>query len=265
MFDSNTIGNSLSKLGKAISGIKNKGQQALEYIISTGEDFDIKLDIIGEEKIVMENDITDNYVETNVAYQDHISVKPTTYTLTGEVGELVWYRKDENESILQALPTKLTSISTFVPPVTGTVSSVRDKVMKISNFLDSADNFLNRMSKLSDKKTMQEQIFEKIKAKRDERALLNIKTPWTELKNYAITRCEFNQPDDSKDKTTISITFKEMRLTSISAVPFNAKKYRGMEQVLRSPKTEKGKTTGLEKKIDLKKYLKGEINLLEGL
>lgn len=255
-----TIGSILdkSKLQKSVLGIQNKLEQAGKYILDIGEEFDIKLDIVGNERITMENDVTDHYVETNVSYQDQISVKPLIYTLSGEIGELVWYRKDKSESLIGSLPTKLTSIATFVPPVSKKVSQVRDKAMKVANFLDSADNFLNRMSKLSDKKTMQEQIFEKLLVKRNLRSVVNIKTPWAELKNYVITRCEFEQPEDSKDKTNITITFKQIRVTSVGTVPFDEKKYRGQEAlVMRSPKVEKGQTTGKDVKLDVNTLKKG--------
>jgi hypothetical protein len=234
----------VDKLVKSVGGLKKKGEQFLSYALDFGEDFEIKLDIVGEEHLVMENDITDNYVETNVAYQDQISVKPILYTITGEVGELVWYRKDAVESLLYSLPSKLTSVASFLPPTTKTVNSIRNKVIKVSNYIDSADNFLNRMANLSDVDSMQQKIFNKIKEKRDSRGIVNIKTPWGDLKGYAITKCEFSQPERTEDKTIISITFKEIRLTELKPVKFDAKKYKGIENLLRQPLSEKGRTTG---------------------
>lgn len=239
-----SLSDSLNKLQKSVKGIQGKIEQGFEYFIDIGEPFDIKLDIVGDEKISMENDITDNYVETNVSYQDQISVKPITYTLSGEVGELVWYRKDESESLLGSLPTKVTQIATFVPSLSKKVSQVRDKAMKISNFLDSADNFLNRMSKLSDKKTMQEQIYDKLLKKRNSRGIVNVTTPWGKLTNYAITRCELTQKAESKDRTFVTITFKQIRPVFITTVPFDSKKFRGMDLLRNSPKVENGLTTG---------------------
>ena len=91
---------------------------------------------------------------------------------------------------------------------------------------------------------MQEQIFDKLLKKRNTRGIVNIKTPWGELKNYAISRCELTQPDDSKDKSLVSITFKQIRPVSISEAFFDDKKYRGMEVLRQSNKIEKGLTTG---------------------
>ena len=54
----------------------------------------VKLDIIGEQTLSFDTDSTDNYVESNLAYQDQISLKPMIYTIQGEVGELVYYEKD---------------------------------------------------------------------------------------------------------------------------------------------------------------------------
>ena len=102
---------------------------------------EIKLDIIGDETLVFENDVTDNYVENNVAYQDHISVKPFIYTVRGTVGDLVYYKNNNKESFLEAVPEKLTAVASFIPSTTEKVNSIRNKAIKISNFVNSVDNF----------------------------------------------------------------------------------------------------------------------------
>ena len=40
----------------------------------------------GEESITLDADITDHFVESNVALQDHIARRPVTYSVTGYIG-----------------------------------------------------------------------------------------------------------------------------------------------------------------------------------
>lgn len=47
-------------------------------------------DIIDDESCSVEASITDNYVESNYALQDHVAVKPRIYRLKGYIGESVY-------------------------------------------------------------------------------------------------------------------------------------------------------------------------------
>lgn len=57
-------------------------------------------DYIDDESCTVEAAITDNFVETNYALQDHIAIKPKIYRLRGCVGELVYKNKFDWTSLL---------------------------------------------------------------------------------------------------------------------------------------------------------------------
>lgn len=177
---------------------------------------ELGFDIIGEETLTMNSDVTDYYVEGNISYQDQISLKPIEYKISGEVGELVYYKKDETNSLLEAVPEKLTAIASFIPPTTKSVNQIRNKTIKIANFVNSLDNIANRLGKLNETENKQQQAVRKLYNYWKNRIPINIRTAWRNLENYVITDLSFTQ-GNTVDKTKISITFKEFRLLYTSA------------------------------------------------
>jgi hypothetical protein len=72
------------------------------------------------EQVRLENEITDHYVESNYAIQDHIARKPVTITLTGLVGDY-FYSIHEIEDKLALITPTLTLVKTFLPEITSVV------------------------------------------------------------------------------------------------------------------------------------------------
>lgn len=63
-----------------------------------------------EDNIKMQCDITDQYVEDNTSIQDHIGIKPLTFTLRGKIGDLV-YNAFSDSSLADDLYNNITSAS----------------------------------------------------------------------------------------------------------------------------------------------------------
>lgn len=220
---------------------------------------DLKLDIIGDETLNADCDVTDHYVESNIAYQDQITLKPKTYTINGEVGELVWYQRDKSAQVLGQVAQKLEGVISFLPTRSSGFNQMKKTVMKASQWVDTASNAVTKLSTLvgtakaltglgalniKQSLTHQEQSYILLIAMRDNRTPLSIRTPWGVLKGYVITNLEFKQPKESKDKTLITITFKEFRTTKITTTPFDEKKYQGNAAFENQPKVDQGKTSG---------------------
>lgn len=220
---------------------------------------DLKLDIIGDETLNADCDVTDHYVESNIAYQDQITLKPKTYTINGEVGELVWYQRDKSAQVLGQVAQKLEGVISFLPIRSSGFNQMKKNIMKASQWVDTASNAVTKLSTLvgtaealtglgalniKQSLTHQEQSYILLIAMRDNRTPLSIRTPWGVLKGYVITNLEFKQPKESKDKTLITITFKEFRTTKITTVPFDEKKYQGNAAFENQPKTDQGKQQG---------------------
>ena len=242
---------------KAINALDNvKSHISSYFIVPTGKkgtleytNAELKLDIIGEETLTADSDVTDHYVESNIAYQDQISLKPKIYTIQGEVGELVWYQKDPNQQVIGQVAQKLEGVISFLPIRSKSFNQMKSKAMKALQWVDTASNVLSKLDTLSNFGNNQIQAYSRLCDYRDIRQPLNIQTPWGILQGYVITNLKFTQPRDTKDKTLISITFKEFRTTSVSTVPFDAEKYQANAAFEKQPKVNNGKTSGVKESI----------------
>lgn len=237
-----------------------------EYFITGNTDdgiIDLKLDIVGDETLTADCDVTDHYVESNTAYQDQISLKPKIYTVNGEVGELVWYQKDSVSQSIGQVAQKLEGIVSFLPIRSKSFNQMKTKFMKAAQWVDTASNAATKLSNLYSKltgvdeqgldifetQTNQQQAYMYLLQFRDNREVISLKTPWGILKDYVITNIKFTQPKETKDKSIISITFKEFRVTSVSKVAFDASKYQGNAVYENQPKVDNGTTSGTNESI----------------
>lgn len=232
-----------------------------EYFISGDTEqgiIDLRLDIIGTETLTADCDVTDHYTESNTAYQDQISIKPRIYTIEGEVGELVWYQKDSVSQVVGQVAQRLEGIISFLPIRSKSFNQMKKTAMKAAQWVDTGSNILSRASNLlsldilnekgdktgSRSLSNQEQAYIYLVGFRDNRTLLTIQTPWGVLKNYVIMNLKFTQPRETKDKSIISITLKEIRLTQIETVKFDANKFQGNAVYENQPQVDNGKTRG---------------------
>lgn len=238
-----------------LSALKNQISQY--FIVGEGTKgiANLRMDIIGDETLTVDSDVTDHYVESNTAYQDQISLKPKIYTVSGEVGELVWYQKDSASQIFGQVAQRLEGVISFLPIRSKSFTQFKTKAMKVAQWVDTASNVASKVSNLWNSATTgslthQQQAYQELLAMRDNRVPLPmIKTPWGILENYVITNLKFNQPKETKDKSYISITFKEFRTVSVATVEFDPKKYQGNALYENQPKTDNGKTSGKDESI----------------
>lgn len=254
--------NSIDSTSLSVDNLKAIWKKHIqEYWIIPDEEglIDLKLDIVGDETLRADNDVTDHYVESNKAYQDQITHRPKVYTINGEVGELVWYQRDKSAQVLGQVAQKLEGVISFLPVRSSGFNQMKKNIMKASQWVDTASNALTKLSTLVGKVkavtglgtlgtkeslTHQEQSYILLLWIRDNNKPINIRTPWGVLNGYVITNLELRQPKETKDKTYISITFKEFRTTSIQVEEFDEKKYQGNAALENQPKADQGKTPG---------------------
>lgn len=258
----------LSSLLNDLSTLELSGENLISYVketvstyfIQPSDDIGIgglKLDIIGEQTLTIDSDVTDNYVESNTAYQDQISLKPITYTIQGEVGELVYYEKNANQTYVGYVAEKISDIASFLPTVSSKFYQVSDAVLKATNIIDSADNIITRLAKLGFKKsdgsddddttlyTQQQVAYMALIELRNARAPITVNSPWTQLENYVIQNIKITQPERTKDKSYITLTLKEFRTTELATTSFNSSDYLGRLGYQKAETVDQGNTTGV--------------------
>lgn len=244
-----------------IDGAKNHLKNFL-FIDGEGKGIiDLKLDIVGDETISADCDVTDHYVESNTAYQDQISIKPKIYTIAGEVGELVWYQKDAYSQQIGQVAQRLEGVISFLPIRSRSFNQMKKKAMKVAQWIDTASNVASKISNLSSIGNNQQQAFLRLTEIRDTRRPISVRSPWGILESYVITSLKLTQTKDTKDKSLISIVLKEFRTTSVSTVKYDAEKYQKNAAIENSPVSNNGATDGqdisiakIATKDDVKEY-----------
>jgi len=239
-----------NRADKAQTSLTNIVQDALDWFIEPRDEEikDLHLHIYGTETMSLNADITDNYVENNIAYQEHIALKPKIFTISGEVGELTWFKKDGENSVISAVEQKLRPIVTFLPPVSKQASAIQEKALKIMGVVDSLDNFANRIWGLlsdDDVDTEQKKSYKYLMSLWQRRVPIDIRSPYGKLKNYVIQSIEFTQPDRTVDKSTIKISFKEFKTVIEKRAKVDSKKLQGRKSAQQATKQNKGTTTGV--------------------
>lgn len=228
-----------------------KGLQAVKNTVKTyfikpkGADDYVFMDIIGEQRMKIEADVTDHYVESNTAYQDQIALKPIQFTVSGEVGELVYYQTDKVQTEVGYVAQKLTNVASFLPSVSKVFRQSKDKVMKALQYVDTVDNIYTRLSHLNPDANKQQIAYLYLLSWWQLRTPLDVvESPWNTLKNYVITNVEFTQPKETVDKSFITITFKEFRTTDLEVTKFDPRNYQSRAGYQKAPNVEQGQTTG---------------------
>jgi len=232
-----------------VNSLKDETKKIQSYIFEpeTKSLKSLRLQIIGNETISMSSEITDNFVESNVAFQDHISMKPMIYTIEGEVGELVWFSKEGDVDVYETLENKLVEIEAFLPPFSKKEQVEQRNSEQIMSVVDELPDFANRFWSVLEEggnKKEQEKVYKYLLMLWKERTPISIQTAWTKLSNFVIQNIEISQSDRTKDKSKIKISFKEFRTVKRKTVEFDEKKFIGRAGAQNSEPAEKGTTTG---------------------
>jgi hypothetical protein len=185
------------------------------------------------EELTLSATITDHYVETNYAAQDHIAIDPIRIRLTGEIGELV-YSQSEIESYINEVLDRLGPLGVLSPAGAATTKEYLSQYNRLKGALSSAVNRYNQTKAsifggeyLNKQQLAYGELMKFFSARstvqtidtngKTESQLLTVETPWVTLDNMAIENVVFSQDETTKDFTTIEVTLKQIRFISILA------------------------------------------------
>jgi hypothetical protein len=213
-------------------------------------DIHFLFDIITNNDLVVEADITDQYVEDNTARQDHMALKPLEYTLRGFVSEKVFYRRQEiTDKIADGL-SKLQPIAILAP----TVSNYASTVIAASSYVEASVNRyiknINSIKSLFNKNktvniTRQEQVAQDLIKLRDNRVLVNLDTPFGKFENYLVKSAKIEQ-EETTTQSQVVVTVKEYRSVQTKTVKVDAEKYAGRTASQKAVQENLGKAKGKE-------------------
>ena len=170
--------------------------------------------IVGDEAIGVQSDITDHYVEDNTAKQDHISQKPITVTVSGFIGELNNVIPEELEIAKLALD-KLGTVEGYIPEITNTARRAFNTALQVYSLAQKIKT-ANKALIGIDVKTKQEKAFSDLYTFWKDRTLFYVSTPFGQFSNMAIQSIQATQGADSKYISDFTVVFKEMRFAKVA-------------------------------------------------
>lgn len=234
-------------------------------------------DIIESNQIEASASITDHYVEDNSARQDHMSLAPLKYTLSGLVAEKVYQRKydvitqfsESSEKIgkFESITQKLGAFSNLCPIISNyanvAVATYNYVEASYKRYAKSFQNIKDAFSKNKvQKKTTtevlpmtaiepkrQNDVFEALDKLRYERIIVHLwKTPFSnfgDVTDFLIESVKMEQ-GDTASQSRLTVTVKEYRSVSTKTVKIDAEQYANRVATQKAIAEQLGKVQGKE-------------------
>jgi hypothetical protein len=172
--------------------------------------------IEGENSISLESDITDSYVETNYAINDHIALRPERVTVQGFIGELNDIFPVNIAGFgLNFLKTKLTQLAAYEPAFSATqlinLNTTFLYYQVLANTASTIGQGISLFSKDYEYLTKQSYFFGLFYTAWRNRVLYTVQTPWRKFDDMAIESLRAIQDANTRMISDFEITFKKLR------------------------------------------------------
>jgi len=202
-------------------------------------------DIVGEESMELNSDITDHYVEDNTSIQDQISLKPEKFTVRGMVAELKMVEP------LQAIQSPELNALPFFPVLSPvfTIGSEELQLSLAAGLAAQTNSIIETQSLFgyfngnagSIPQTAQGKAFAYFYQLWKGRQMFSVETPWGVMNSMAIESLSPTQGDVTRYRTDFAITFKKIRFAQ--AVTVNLGQLAGRAAQQQASTTQQAKAT----------------------
>lgn len=170
-----------------------------------------------EETVELNSDITDHYVETNVAIQDQVSLKPEIVTVRGFVGELVAIRPSPESITSSGDP--LPENRLLTPELTETqiqqdAAETATKEIETQAVVSDQSLYNRYSAKAQVSDSAQSNAFSYFYQLWKGRQTVTVETPWGFFTDMAIQSVRSLQGPATRYSTDFTITFKRIRFAN---------------------------------------------------
>lgn len=253
----------------------NAGEAIVNILGATGI-AGFKFNIPQTEQVRFENEITDQYVESNYAIQDHIARKPIVITLSGLVGDY-FYSVNQIEDMLALVTPTITLVKEFIPAISNVTqkkkieytNEQKQKLIKQDNgsykvLVNGKQNqyefnmmdLFTLFQSLYKLKSPQARAFLFFEAMWKSGARFSVETTWKRYNNMAILSVTPKR-DNNADITEFTIVCKQMDF--VNSKIETIEEYKNRTQLQKADITNKGAVKGTETPISsaIDDYIKG--------
>lgn len=171
--------------------------------------------------IELQSDITDSYIETNSARNDHIALKPERVTVQGFIGELNDVLPIDLKGYdANFIASKLTALGAYEPKLSVAALIALNSIVLgyqiVANAAKSVGQTLSSLGILDEYVTNQAYYFGLFYSAWQQRTLYTIQTPWTKFNDMAIEALRAKQDATTRMITDFEVTFKKLRFIDTS-------------------------------------------------
>lgn len=251
---------------KMWKGTVNAGEAVVNILGATGI-AGFKFNVPQSEQVRLENEITDHYVESNYAIQDHIARKPVVITLSGLVGDY-FYTVNKIEDALALITPTITLVKEFIPQITSVVqrqkidftNEQKQKLVKQDNgsykvlvngkeyeYEFNTMDLFTLFQSLYKLKSPQTRAFLFFEAMWKSGARFSVETTWKRYDNMVVQSVTPKR-DNNADITEFTIVCKQMEFTASRVETLE--EYKNRTQLQKATATNKGAVKGTQISLD---------------
>jgi hypothetical protein len=216
-----SLSNLLLATPKAVVGYQPKLPPNADGSVNTSQQPPTFLfQIEGTQKIVLQSEITDHYVEDNTPVEDNIALRPEVYTTQGFIGELNDV-PPPGLDIIKEVANRLTVIGAYAPQVSATALEAYNQAFAAYQLAKNvADTAVAAWSSIGNatglgagqKPQNKQQIaFQKWYGYWKAKTLFTVQTPWAVFDTMAIQQITATQDEETKEVSSFEVIFKAFR------------------------------------------------------
>ena len=229
-----------------LSAEKFKKSEKYNPYVDRGIEYVFRSGFINSDKLELEADITDHYVEDNSAVQDHMALKPMRYTVRGIIGEKVFTPLEPYEyQVPSKNISKLATATGLLSALSPTLSSYMQTAVAAYNYVeDSYKRYAGTISNIKDffsknktgrtinatstkdviKDSKQERALSEILMFQQKRTLVDIDSPYGYFSNFLIESAYIEQTDTIW-KSELVVNMKKYRSVETLITDIDSKAY----------------------------------------
>lgn len=216
-----------SDIAQTITTVNNTIQNLTNQFIVTPNGYPpgvngFVFDVVDDETIELDADITDSWIETNSTIQDHIALKPVKFTLKGFVGELydIFQVQGANDTYTPVL--NLLNIPGLLPIWNNQdaqfYTTLTNQIAQAQSVVSGIQSFASLVSGFSPSLSRQQQAYTTFYGLWMNRTLCSVQTPFTLLTSMAIESVHVIQSGKSNLVSDFTVTFKQIQQISTIAI-----------------------------------------------
>ena len=202
--------------------------------------------VVEDEEISIESDITDHYVEDNNAIQDHVALRPERFTVRGFVGELSQLFPSDLLKVVTKVQ-RLVVLTNYIPTLTNQATQKSTKIendnIQHLNPIENAQHLYDIFADKNTTATKQQQAFNFFYTMYLSRQFFIVETPYNIFDNMVIESMKIVQGGETNLISDFSITFKKIRVAETQFLP-TQNVFDGRSEAMKSSALEKGKSQG---------------------